>query len=499
MLKINKNKFFLILIGVLLLEILSWLAFNYPIINGPIFFVLVILALGASFYNLESGLLIVGAELLIGSLGHLFSLEIYDLKLSLRVALWLVVMSVFAIKFSVQLWRYGRQAEYYQRLKNFRAWPYFLPLFIFIVFGLINGYWGGNGGRNLFLDANAYFYFSLLLPFIVAWPSSENSRLVWWKTILGVGVLWLSLKTLFLFFIFSHDSVMAGNLYAWLRQTLVGEMTPTKTGWPRIFIQGQIYSALAFLTVFWVRLRLIKWSNIFKEANWAYLILAGLFLSTVLISFSRSFWLALIVTIAVSILWLWYFDSWQTAARSILILSSSMVLAFGFIYLVVAFPYWHRSQINIGSSFLERIDSGENEAALASRWSLLPVLLKNISDQPIIGSGYGATVTYYSRDPRVLSNNPEGRYTTYAFEWGYLDIWLKLGILGLAAYFWLLFGLLRQTRDLAMINQNKNYLAFFLIFLFIAITHIFTPYLNHPLGIGVLLVSSCLIWINKVY
>lgn len=499
MFKNNKYRFFLVLVVFLLIEIFSWLAFNYSIIAGLIFFLLVILALGVSFYKLEYGLLIVVAELLIGSLGHLFSLDVFSFKFSLRVAFWLVVMSVFVIKLSTQLWRFGRQAEYYQRLKGFKAWLYFIPLFVFIVFGLINGYWEGNGGRNIFLDANAYFYFSLLLPVIAACPRLETSRLVWWKIVLGAGVLWLSLKTLFLLYIFSHDSLIAGSMYSWLRQTLVGEMTPTKTGWPRIFIQGQIYSSLAFLIVFWWRLRLIKWSNIFEEANWAYIILSALFLSTVLISFSRSFWLALIVVIAVSVLWLWCYNSGRTALRVVLILSSSMIIAFSFIYLVVAFPYWHRSSINIGSSFLDRIDSGGNEAALASRWSLLPVLLENISYRPIIGGGYGSTVTYYSLDPRVLSNNPDGRYTTFSFEWGYLDIWLKLGVLGLASYLWLLYGLLKQSWHMAVKSNNANYLALVFGLLFIAITHIFTPYLNHPLGIGVILVSSCLIWINKVY
>ncbi|MCK5211552.1 O-antigen ligase family protein, partial [Candidatus Parcubacteria bacterium] len=74
------------------------------------------------------------------------------------------------------------------------------------------------------------------------------------------------------------------------------------------------------------------------------------------------------------------------------------------------------------------------EAGVSSRWALLPELLKEIKKTPILGAGFGATVSYRTSDPRVLEQNPNGQYTTYAFEWGFLDIWLKLGLLGLSAY-----------------------------------------------------------------
>ena len=70
-----------------------------------------------------------------------------------------------------------------------------------------------------------------------------------------------------------------------------------------------------------------------------------------------------------------------------------------------------------------------------------------------MGRGFGATVTYQTRDPRILADNGSGEYTTYAFEWGWLDIWLKLGIFGLAAYF-LLIG--TPTDDLVYIGQMNT-------------------------------------------
>src|SRR5690606_26879171 len=62
--------------------------------------------------------------------------------------------------------------------------------------------------------------------------------------------------------------------------------------------------------------------------------------------------------------------------------------------------------------------------------------------RPILGSGYGTTVTYETSDPRLLSTIGSS-YTTYAFEWGYHDIWLKIGVVGASVYAWFLYSLLR--------------------------------------------------------
>jgi O-antigen ligase len=168
------------------------------------------------------------------------------------------------------------------------------------------------------------------------------------------------------------------------------------------------------------------------------------------------------------------------------------------IYLVVAFPYWQTQSADFSSSFLARADSG-NDAAVASRWSLLPVLLKEIVREPFFGQGFGSTVTYHSQDPRVLQSNPGGSYTTYAFEWGYLSLWLKLGLLGLGAYLLFLWQLTADSWKIGCRTKNYIFLALPAGIIFLAVTNAFTPYLNHPLGIGFLVLSSCLIWPDKVY
>lgn len=482
----------------LVIETLSFFSFSHPLLNQWVLIALALAVLVVSFYRLEYGLLAVLAELFVGSMGHLFYFDLGGHIIGLRIALWLAVMSVFVIKMIYQMIKSQKDGSYWESFRNFSGRNYFLALSAFIILAVINGVVRGHNLSLVFSDFNAWIYFSLLGPIIAVYSRADQKKLERLYTLFLAAAIWLSLKTLILLFVFTHNSGWAPDIYLWLRKTLVGEMTPTKTGWPRIFIQGQIFSAIAFLCIFWLSQVKLKLKDLFGRYNIIMLSGAALFLSSVLISFSRSFWVALLGSLFISLLLIWRLTSFKKALVSAIWLVAAGLVSFLMMYLVVAWPYFQTQSGNFGSDFLERVSNG-NEAALASRWSLLPVLTGEIKKEPFFGQGYGATVTYFSRDPRILQNNPSGEYTTYAFEWGYLDLWLKLGLLGLLVYLWLLFRLLVAGIKKGM--ANNDYLLFGLTagLLFLMITNAFTPYLNHPLGIGFLLLASCLIWPNKVY
>ena len=191
---------------------------------------------------------------------------------------------------------------------------------------------------------------------------------------------------------------------------------------------------------------------------------------------------------------IWRNNGFKKASQLFLKYILTGLISFLIIYLIAVFPYPKTGVFN--ADFLNRISNG-GESAISSRWSLMPALFKEINKEPFFGQGYGATVTYKSRDPRILQNNPGGIYTTYAFEWGYLDLWLKIGFFGLLSYFVLLFVLIKYS--LSKNNINYLNLGFGMGLVFIILTHIFTPYLNHPLGFGFLMIASCLIPLTRVY
>lgn len=492
------QKLLLLLTFFLIIEIFSFLGSLFPLVNQIFFLILFLATLALSLYHLEYGLLVVLAELFIGSMGHLFYFTIGAYELPIRIALWLVVMAVFGGKLIQQLINTKSASPYWISLKSFSAWKILGGLFFVIILGIINGLWRHNDLNTIFLDFNSWLYFFLILPAVVVYSQREEPVITRLQLVFLAGAIWLSVKTLFLLFIFTHNNALTADIYLWLRETIVGEVTPTVTGWPRIFIQGQSFSALAFFLIFWFKAVNFKFGEFFKRQNLFMLVAAAGFLSAILLSFSRSFWVGLVGALIFSFILIWRRHGFKKMLTAGVWTLAAGVLSIALIYLVAAWPYWRAGSTDFSQSFLART-SNSNDAAVASRWSLLPILTQAAQREPILGQGFGSTVTYVSRDPRILQRNPSGQYTTYAFEWGYLSLWLKIGLAGLAVYLLFLGLLIRDSLRLAAKINNYLFYALPAGILFLALTHTFTPYLNHPLGIGFLVISSCLIWPNRVY
>ncbi|MBL7047698.1 MAG: hypothetical protein ISR95_08755, partial [Candidatus Marinimicrobia bacterium] len=133
----------------------------------------------------------------------------------------------------------------------------------------------------------------------------------------------------------------------------------------------------------------------------------------------------------------------------------------------------------------------------ASRFKLLGPLSEKIRENPVLGSGFGTSITYETSDPRALENNPDGLYTTYSFEWGYLDTWIEMGIFGLVAYLSLLLTLFRYgwklyKKYIQHALESSLILGLLAGLVVLSAIHITTPYLNHPLGIGYLLLTTAI-------
>lgn len=130
-----------------------------------------------------------------------------------------------------------------------------------------------------------------------------------------------------------------------------------------------------------------------------------------------------------------------------------------------------------------RLQNPTTEAAGGARLKLLPELWKEIEESPVIGQGFGKQVTYSSFLPdRIAQGNPEGQITSYAFEWGYLDMWLKIGAVGLAIYLLFLGQIFWRVWKIPNLGVLGGLVA-------LVALNITSPYLNHPLGIGYVILS----------
>lgn len=452
---LRDNKIFLIsLTAIILIEAASFAFFQNPLATSLSAAIVLIAVLIIALKNPAYGLIILLAELIIGSQGYLLWLGESENRLSLRIALWIVVMAVWFV----------RQKHLLAELKH---WPYrwsFFSLVAMIVLAALIGFLFNNEPTLIFTEAKRWVYLAALIPLSLVFKDKATRELLW--PVIGAALLWVALKTLLTVYIFSHGFAIIEVFYQWTRFNLLGEITPLTNGFSRVFLQSQVFAIPAFL---------ISLSLFLRKHKALDAIAAALFLAVILTSLSRSFWVGTLAGLTVMALAA-LITLRPKLSKIIKSLGASLIVAFGgilILFLIVRFPLPEpTSEIN-ASLFKDRATGFE--AAAASRWALLPVMGEALKKSPLLGYGLGKELTYKTSDPRVLQHTPDGLYKTNAFEWGWLDIWLKLGLLGLAAYIWFLI-ILAKHLDIVGLGALAA----------LVILHIFTPYLNHPLGFGYL-------------
>jgi O-antigen ligase len=477
------------------LEFISFISFLIPDIGIALFFLIISAFFCVAFYKLEYGSYIILAELFIGSKGYLMSFDFGGIKISIRIAFWIIIISIWTAKMILMLIRKQKISKF---LKIPNRYPFFI-LFLFIALGGLSGLINNNSLSNIFFDMNNWLFFSLLFPFWYAFDKLEIFDNI--RNVFVASTVWLGLKTMTLLFVFSHwTNEIAAIIYKWVRDTGIGEITLVDRGFYRIFIQSHIFILIGFLAgLFYTAFYLST-----KDRNLKILInrllYSSLMLTVILISFSRSYWVGLGVGSLMFIFLSFYFLKYTFKKFIFLtiLLSQILITAIFLIIAIIKFPYPVSKGIFSADLLTERASQINNEAGVSSRWSQLKPLWATIAESPILGKGYGSTVTYKSSDPRIVSSHPDGSYTTYAFEWGWLDIWLKIGLLGMVAYVYLLAKILYDNLKLSgIINKNEgvdsqklNAIILSVSLIMIVFVSSFSPYLNHPLGIGFLLISA---------
>ncbi len=472
--------------AIVVVEILSFLAYFYPTVGHIAAIVGWLIVLILSWKDLRTGLLVLLVDLLIDSKGYLLFLPIGGFKLSWRIGVWVIIMMVWLVK---SLWQAYRQKTAwldFGRLKTAGL----IPLIIMLVFGTVSAIVQHCQPSNIFFDANGWLFWLIILPVmsIKSWPLDKL-----WASVTA-GISWLIAKTAILLYVFGHfSSAMITIVYRWVRDTQVGEITKMSAQFYRVFIQSQVYLLIVLAIVAWLlasELPIKGWFKWLWKKGWGYLLVLSLTLFPLIIGFSRSFWFGLAVIGLFLLISVWRRYGWSIVWRWVVTSIIALVLSLAVIVVIVRFP-WPNPQLSFDAGTLleERLGDLSSEAGASSRWALLPKMTEAIRQQPIVGHGFGATITYQSADPRALEISNGGSYTTYAFEWGWLDIAFKFGL------FWAIWYFIWLGRT-AFVSWRQGVLGQSLAIglLVLLAVHLFSPYLNHPLGIGYL--SAMLAWLT---
>ncbi len=498
----------------LLLYFLSFLGYLFPIVN-TLFFALALLAvLFVSIRKLEYGVLIVLFEVAIGVKGYLFSFSIFGFPISLRIAL-------FAIVFLA--WLYGvYRKKYLVEFAQSQLFPAYALFTLMLVVGMIFGVLGRNPVTNVFFDVNGYFYLAFLFPlYEVVVSHVEKKRMLLVVMAGGFALTIFSLFTAFQFTLFHQDSrpdiaqsissaasiddeeegeqskishsVTAKKelrdnfslvrgfenqkppIYRWTQDVSVAEISYLAGPFFRVFSPGQIYSLMLVIIALFVILKSSLKNSSFNSflpdfPTWMYWAIGSVSLLTVILGFSRSLWLGLLAGFLLFLLFMPYKKALKIAG----------ILILGLLIITLSLKFFAPHAYSLVEKRISSIVNPSSESAGSNRVNVLGPAIDVARQRIFFGSGFGTTVEYESVVPEKF-----GTLRVFAFEWSYIDMVIEVGLFGLALYLYFI-GKIYQ------IVLRKKVLVFQLLILALLITNITTPYLNHPLGIGIIIIAAAL-------
>lgn len=469
--------FWYVLGGLVALDIISFLTLHTPA-ETVLFVVAALGAIGLAFWKPEYLFPIALAEIIATSNGHSLGIELLGANIGIRIMLFVVLMLA-------TLWKI------YKDKQNPVPSAYRLPsalLVLLLIFSVLQGWLLDYSLRDVYLDANGY----LAIGYVLAawtWTRTTLDR----KHLLeaaGAGTLWIVSKTLLLFFAFGHlHPKTLDPLYLWIRDTRLGEITLQRANIYRVFLQSQWYLVPALLTS--ASYMLLGEQK--RESGVR--ILHMLTFAALIASLSRTFWLALAVAAFGFVLYV----IWKRGIMRILSraggLGATKVASIALLWILIAVPIFQTVGTDIFGGLLRDRATGTSDAALDSRAQLLHPMIEAVEQAPLAGHGLGKNVTYETSDPRYIDTHSTNIVSTYAFEWGWLDILVKFGLVGLFILTVLL-GLL--TLDLWRAAHTDKahawlYLALLASLVALVVAHGFSPYLNHPIGWGMIALIAALI------
>ncbi len=432
---------------------LSWISFQSPSLMPWIFGLILLGLLGLGLRWPWLPALVGLGELTVGGKGYLWFLTIGPERVSFRIGLFGLVMLL-------SFWHWWRSRPRPQI-------PLGRPVILLLAWVAIMaavGWFKGYGLSGTWLDANGWLFVSIIFAWTVLWPKRTDWR-DWVLAVVLAGVTYLGIKTWLMAVLFSHQPEQINQIYRWIRNSGVGEITLIRDSAYRIFFQSHVYSLFGLLITLagFVWRRAPRW--------WMWPMLAGA-LGTY-ISWSRRFWVGLAAGLLVLVIISLGRLGWRQQVRWLILvpLAGSVWLLATWAY---HWPYVFPSPGTSGQNIvMARLTAKQSTQASNARLNQLEPLRQAILQSPLIGHGFGTTLTYYSTDPRV-----RGWRTTAAFELGYLDFLLKAGVVGLGLLAWL------TVRLMKLVWRSSTPWLWIGGLTALYVLHLTTPYLNHPLGLG---------------
>jgi len=454
--------------------LLSVLGYAWPTVSNLIFCLIIGAAIYFSLIKIEYGFLFLIFEFLIGHEGHLFELA----GLSLRLALFLVVMLIWFIQKIID----KKQRRFFAQFVKSPDLVMFLIFFFVIILGLLQGMIAHDPILAI-KDFINYSYLFLIFPLIDIFKKQDFVKNIFKMS--QASVIGLSILTIIVFILFvTNLTQVHDQFYWWWRSIVVGKATDTGTGFFRIVSSAH----LLILPLFLIFLSfLIENRKRFKHKYKKYLIYLSIGASLMLlINFSRAYFLGILI----GLIFLLKGIDWRRWLIFSCLIIFILIAEFGLLFGMVS----GGAALQGLGFFKDRINtilSPDQEISSLTRMTILPVLINMIKESPIFGQGLGATVEYTD-----LSTGQDK--TTFHLDWGYLEIWVELGLFGLIAYALVLLSIFYQGWQTIKklkrhVFEKRLVIGLLAGLASLIIASLTGPFLFHPIGIFYLVLTAVII------
>ena len=380
-----------------------------------------------------------------------------------------------------------------QTIKNKFIWAIIGFLIWFLISTIIGV---KNGNRLVSMDFNGFLYLVFMPLALVVLNSKEKVNLLMKVMICGSAVL--ALITIAHLILYVCNKSVFDELAIFEIQIKFARISHISKSTPRIYMLSALYLiAGCSFSMYFLGREKVAWKK------WGYIITVAISFFALLLSYTRSIYAGVLISAAVVFIYLFFSVSKKEKIKLIsnicacVILFISICGAFslttGANYLGYAFS---RSAVgmleenpNLEGDESDPFGSDDDELDYYNQITLksdklraltVAESIKYIKKSPIIGHGLGFTVP----------SRPDGN------EYSYLDIWLKMGIIGLILYFLpivlILINIFKTPNE--SVFSRKIKVMWFAALMGVMVYSLFNPYINSALGI---FIYSCTMVISQ--
>ncbi len=388
----------------------------------------------------------------------------------------------------------------FRRLRSLIRNPYVVLAVLFGIYLAIGAVIGWQRGNNLSFiknDVSSFLTLALLPGFLATVSSPKRAGLI--TSLIYYGSLALAFITVLLHFLFAFaPDALINSFNIWLNRHYMGGLSTMATGMQRIYMKSQIFLQVGIL------LGIQKiWSKK-GYVRWLFFLAEGIFAFGCILTYTRGFWLGLAFSALMALIlcpqkWKEYLSTVGITAALVVGLFLVSFLAYG--KPVATYELINRFDPDLisGAVFLPN-DTHPNHTkpsaptvsttdpttpdadidAVMIRRETLQLLGQQVKAHPIFGSGLGANLDEIRGDGKV--------------EYMYLDIFMKLGLVGFllffAVFFLPLYPLFKRRLQWfslgkpiawdSMAMQNTMLAA---SHIGIAVTSYLNPFMINPMGI----------------